>query len=326
MLKITSYILTSLVVCSCSTIEKTSIRDQAKTSATEKSDVTLEYYQGAWDESIQLAIKTKTSTVAEQAAKRAMHQGNTNKAAAFYARAFELDKKNVEAGYQLAALHQKSGNVGQAEQLYRFLLKQSPRHLPSLEGIGLILLDQNNIKESRSFLVKTITIFQNQGPGAHRAHNYTPIKAFNGLGLLSDRISDYKQAHSYYRQGLKVDPNSITLMHNLAYSLYLSGDWKQAEPLLRKVLRIQPKYTRAIYNLALVNARARRFDRTIELLKQFMEPHEAINDAGYLAMMGGDNILAEKLFQQAIDQAPSYNETAWRNMDKLKQLKLNPKE
>ncbi len=286
----------------------------------------LEFYEGAWDDSVQYAAQARTSTEAEQLADRAMQGGYINKAAALYARAFELDKKNANAGHKLAELHQEAGNSGQAEQIYRFLLKESPRHIASLEGAGLILLKQHNLKEARRLMVKAVAVFQNQTDKERAVQNYIPVRAFNGLGLLADMDGEYSQAQAYYRQGLEFDPESTLLMNNLAYSLYLAGEWKQSEKLLYEVLAITPKYTRAIYNLALVNVRARRYEQAQLLLEKFMEPHEASNDIGYLAMMAGDNDKAEELFQNAIDQAPSYHEAAWKNIDKLKLLKDKPEE
>ena len=326
MIKIASSIFILLLVHGCVVVEKTAHDNKTDRSAAEQaqSKSKLEFYQGAWDESVQHAVEARTSTEAEQLADKAMLRENINKAAAYYARAIELDKKNVNAGYKLAVLHQNAGNGGQAEQLYRFLLKQSPRHIASLEGAGLILLDQGNIKEARRLLVKAVAIFENQTDKEKSLQNYTPVKAFNGLGLLASRDGNYRQAQTYYHQGLELDPDSTVLMNNLAYSFYQAGDWRQAEELLYEVLSIRPQYTRAIYNLALVHVRARRFERAVELLEQFMEPYEARNDIGYLAMMAGDDASAEELFQQAIDQAPSYHEAAWRNMDKLKQLSSDP--
>ena len=318
-------ILLALLISGCVPVVEENVSPRKVMAKPEQAATAseLEFYQGVWDESVQNAADIRTSTEAELQADQAMTRGDKNRAAAFYARAIELDKKNVNAGYKLALLHEDAGNDGQAEQLYRYLLKQSPRHMGVLEGLGLILLEQNNIKEARRLLVKAVAIFESQKAQGKSLQNYTPVKAFNGLGRLADRDGNYRQAQAYYQQGLSLNPDSAEIMNNLAYSHFLDGDWKQAEELLYEVLNMQPNYTRAIYNLALVNARARRFNKAIELLERFMEPYEASNDIGYLAMMAGDNVTAEELFQQAIDLAPSYHEAAWRNMDKLKQLSAN---
>ncbi|MDD7805625.1 MAG: tetratricopeptide repeat protein [Endozoicomonas sp. (ex Botrylloides leachii)] len=313
--------LLTLLIAGCVAVEENANPHnqtvKPKHSATQSE---LQLYQGAWDDSVQSAADISTSTKAALQADQALARGDKNKAAAFYARAIELDKKNVNAGYKLAVLHEDAGNYGQAEQLYRYLLKQSPRHTGILEGLGLILLEQNNLKEARRLLVKSVAIFETQNTRENNLQNHIPIKAFNGLGLIADRNGDYQQAQAYYRQGLSLNPDSASMMNNLAYSYFLAGDWKKAKALLYQVLQIQPHYPRAVYNLALVNVRDRRFNKAVELLEQFMEPYEASNDVGYLAMMVGDNVAAAELFQQAIDLAPSYYETAWKNMDKLKQL------
>lgn len=321
MTKITYAVLLTIFVYGCVPVEpeihKANITDRPhKSSGTPD----FELYHGAWDDSVQVAADIRTSTEAELQGDQASSRGNKNKAVAFYARAIELDEKNINAGYKLAVLHKDTGNDIQAEQLYRFLLTKSPRHTGILEGLGFILFEQNNIKEAQRLLVKAVAIFERQKNQDNGTHNYIPIKAFNSLGILADRNGNYPQAQTYYQEGLKFMPHSAAVMNNLAYSYFLEGDWKRAETILYEVLSIQPKYTRAIYNLALVNARARRFNKAVELLEHFMSPYEASNDIGYLAMMGGDHASAEELFQQAIDLAPSYHEAAWRNMDKLKQL------
>ncbi|WP_263081371.1 tetratricopeptide repeat protein [Endozoicomonas sp. Mp262] len=309
------------MVSGCSTPESLSVKNKTGgQQVSEKNEPGLALYEGAWDESVQYATGARTSTEAEQLADKALQRNNMNKAAAFYARAIELDKKNASAGYKLANLHQQAGNSGQAEQIYRFVLKSTPRHIASLEGAGLILLKQNNIKEARRLLVKAVAVYHNQTAKERASQSYIPVGAYNGLGQLADIEGDYQKAQAYYQQGLEQEPESPELINNMAYSLYLSGDWRRAEGLLHEALSIRPRFTRAIYNLALVNIRARRYDRALELLERYMEPHEASNDVGYLAMMAGDEAKAAELFQNAIDSAPSYHEAAWRNMDKLKQL------
>ncbi|WP_330924524.1 tetratricopeptide repeat protein [Candidatus Sororendozoicomonas aggregata] len=320
-------VLVAMMLSGCAATDKlaqtTTDPVKAETEG-QAADKSLSLYDGAWEESVKRASGIRTSTDAEYAADRAMGRNNLNKAAAYYARAFELDKRNAKAGYKLAQLHQKAGNTGQAEQIYRFVLKSSPRHIASLEGLGLIVLGQDNRKEARRLLVKAVAVFQHQGPTERSAQNHAPVKAFNGLGQLADIDGQFQQAQTYYQQGLQLDPGNTELMNNQAYSLFISGNWQHAERLLRDVLSVEPQYTRAIYNLALVNAQARRFDEVADLLGRFMEPYEASNDAGYLAMMAGDLKSAEALFQKAIDQAPFYNEAAWRNMDKVKQLETVP--
>ncbi len=322
-------VLMAMMLSGCTAMDKqaqkTTTIDPAEAAGKgQVADNTLSLYDGTWEESVKRASGIKTSTDAEYSADRALKRNNLNKAAAYYARAFELDKRNAKAGYKLAQLHQQAGNVGQAEQIYRFVLKSAPRHIASLEGLGLILLEQDNRKEARRLLVKAVAVFQHQSPTEQSVQNHTPVKAFNGLGQLADIDGQFQQAQTYYQQGLQLDPGDMELMNNRAYSLFMSGSWQQAERLLRDVLSMEPQYTRAIYNLALVTARARRFDEVAGLLERFMEPYEASNDAGYLAMMAGDLNSAEALFQKAIDQAPFYNEAAWRNMDKVKQLKTVP--
>lgn len=284
----------------------------------EKQPPALTLYEGSWDKSVAMAQAAGTASEAERLADRAWQAKDMNSAAAFYARALELDKKNASAGHKLARLHLQAGNTGQAEQIYRFVLKNAPRHIASLEGAGLVLLKQNNIKEARRLLVKAVALFQNQGADGQSP---IPVAAFDGLGQLADRDGDHGKAQAYYQQGLRLAPRSPALLNNMAYSLYLSGALQKAKPLLQDALAIDPDFTRAAYNLALVNIRLRDYDTALTLFGRYMEPYEASNDVGYLAMLAGDEDRAEALFQQAIDTAPAYHEAAWRNMDKLKQLK-----
>ena len=321
MIKITRLALLTVFIAGCVPVEENAHSGNiSKPQEQKQSATSFEFYQGAWDDSVKTAADIKTSTEASALADQALAQKDKNKAAAYYARAIELDPKNVNAGYQLAMLHEGSGNYGQAEQLYRYLLKQSPRHSGILERLGLILFEQGSNKEARRMLVKAVALFESHKVKGSLLQNYSPVGALNGLGLLSDREGKYQQAQAYYQQGLSLDSEQLDIMNNLAHSHLLAGNWRRAESLLYEVLRLQPQYTRAIYNLALANAQARRFDKSVELLERFMTPYEASNDAGYLAMIAGDHVAAEALFQQAIDLAPSYHEAAWRNMDKLKQL------
>jgi Tfp pilus assembly protein PilF len=123
--------------------------------------------------------------------------------------------------------------------------------------------------------------------------------AHNALGVIADLDRDYPRAQRHYEKALSANPSSPSLLNNLGYSRYLSGNWKGATAAFREALLVDPNYERAWRNLALVYARQKRYTEAVDALSKIQDVPKAYNDVGYVAMVGGRLDDAKGFFEEA---------------------------
>jgi tetratricopeptide (TPR) repeat protein len=112
-----------------------------------------------------------------------------------------------------------------------------------------------------------------------------------------DEQGNYRDAVEYWRQGLRLAPQSPKLQRGLTMSLYRSGDFEQALPMLKELLEEQPDSAEANYlygNGLLLSEEPRKaipyLERTLQSDPQFLRARAALGNA--LLVLGS--------FEQAI--------------------------
>jgi len=148
----------------------------------------------------------------------------------------------------------------------------------------------------------------------------SPVWAYNGLGILADLDSRYEEAIEYYQRASQIKPRSAQIYNNLGYSNYLANNWVLAEKYFRNALNYDRNYERTWRNLGLLYTRMGRYDDALLTLSRVMDKASAYNSVGYLCMLQGKHLEADKFFDQAIELMPSYYKLAYENKDKNKML------
>jgi Flp pilus assembly protein TadD len=186
-------------------------------------------------------------------------------------------------------------------------LKLSPNYAPSLEGLGLLLLQQRQFEKARQqFLAATQT-----DPKRWRS--------YNGLGLIADQQKQFQAALAYYNHALSLNPTAM-LFNNRGYSNYLAGHWDVAEQDYLRSLRVDEKYDRALYNLGLLQTRQGKELEALGTFKKTLDEAAAYNNMGYIYMLDGKYAEADAYLQRAISSSPTYHVQANLNMQRLHEL------
>ncbi len=95
-------------------------------------------------------------------------------------------------------------------------------------------------------------------------------RSYSFLGLSYRNLGRFDEAETYLRQGLKLDPRSITCLFNLGFIAERKGDAVSAESLLQQALRIDPNYADALLELANIRIAAKKPQEAEELLQRFV--------------------------------------------------------
>jgi len=233
-------------------------------------------------------------------------QGKIDEALYFFIKTLELERDQPIALLGVAAIHRERGNLDLAEVAYRLVLKKSDRNVEALEGLGLILVQQQRDKQAANLLNAAIRLDPNRW------------QAYNGLGLLADKAGNPQQATGYYEKARRIRPRDPQILNNLGFARFQAGDQGGALRAYDEATMIDPRYEPAWLNKGLLFARLGNDKGAIEAFRQIMSEADAYNDLGYLHMKAGNVDAAYACFEKAISLSPSYHQRANENLLKLK--------
>lgn len=243
-----------------------------------------------------------------------------------YLRAIELDPNAHEAMVWVGRIHRERGNNHLAELAYADVLQNQPDNLAALTEMGLLQLALQRPASARDMLDKALAVDQRRQAdagesGSLRVDTQSPLRLYNGLGVMADLDNDFAKAASFYRLAQQIDPRSPVVANSQAYSLYLSGKWSEAEAQYRRGLSFDGRYEPLWRNYGLLLARMGRYEEALSSFEQVESRAAASNDVGYVCLIEGRLDAAEQFFQSAIDQSPAHYAMAWENLQRVKQIR-----
>jgi len=175
---------------------------------------------------------------------------------------------------QMAEMTRLQGDVPQAIQMYKEIIKESQPCEKAYIGLGMSLLDANAVDEAKKVFEKALGLFPNSarafiGMGAVFLTINQPeralksfdcalridprnAQALNGRGIALDMLGNFDEAQANYRAAIELCPSNLSYQSNLALSRALAGDTVEAIRVLER-LSCSPEATPRIrQNLSLV--------------------------------------------------------------------------
>lgn len=245
-----------------------------------------------------------------------------------YLRALELDPKRHEALVWVGRIHRERGNTHLAEMAFADVLQSDPGNLEALTEMGLLQLAMRRPDSAREQLGLALAVDQKRlggtasdDPATLRVDQKSPLKLYNGLGVLADLGNDFERAGQFYRLAQQIDPRSALVANSQAYSFYLNGQWSEAEAQYRRGISYDSQYEPLWRNYGMLLARMGRYEEALSAFEQVESRAEASNDVGYICMIEGKLEVAAQFFQSAIDQSPSHYAMAWENLQRIEQIR-----
>ncbi len=159
---------------------------------------------------------------------------------------------------QAATLHQ-SGNLTEAEKLYRAVLRDEPQQLDAMALLGLVCGAKGEHDEAISLVEK-----------AAARDPKSPLFRFQ-LGTVLMNAKRLPQAIAAFRQALALQPGMAQAWYNMANALRADGDWAGAISAYRQAIKLIPNYAEAYNNLALSLVHERQFGEALAESKKSVE-------------------------------------------------------
>jgi len=164
--------------------------------------------------------------------------------------------ETVQSLLPRAVADQQAGRLAEAEQAYRQILEQSPRHPDAMHLLGVLKIQQQNFDEAVPWIERAIA-----AKGSAWSFHSNLAYAFQELGRLDEAIASYHRA-------IHLEPHSAALYSNLATACQQQGNHDQAAAWFAKAIEIDPKHADAHYNLGNLNREQGHVDKAMACYEQ----------------------------------------------------------
>jgi tetratricopeptide (TPR) repeat protein len=221
----------------------------------------------------------------------------------------KAQKNNTQRMLELALIHHRSGQIKQAETLYRNILNTTPGHPDALHLLGLIEFQRGNLMVSERFIRRAIAR-DGRAPFFYLNLGNT----LKGQGRTDEAIDVYKKA-------ITLDPNLAEAHFNLANELFERRSFETAILHYKSAISLNPGIAGAHYNLGKALQETGRDDDAAESYQNAIKRKPDYAEAYFcLGVIFHDrNRLgeAEECYQQAISAKADYAEAFYNLADVL---------
>ena len=164
-------------------------------------------------------------------------------------------------------LHQ-SGNLDEAEAMYRRILRANPRNGDAWHLLGVARLQRQDLAEAERAIRAALGIVKAPGYLAN-------------LGVVLRGLGRSAEAVETYREALRLTPETPALHYNLGIALMELGRTEEAVAAYRAALDRQPIYPEAFNNLGITLNALGRFDEAAEAFRRALEQRPGHTEATY---------------------------------------------
>ncbi len=238
---------------------------------------------------------------------RSIQAGKYDEAKSILEQIMVTDPKHERISLLLAELQLAMGARKSAARKFSELTGTPELAARAHQGMGIAYLLEGERDRAFEALTKSVEI------------DPTNWRAWNGLGFYHDSLGQWDQANRSYTKALSLNADSAIVFSNRGYSRILSGDVDAAMPDLIKAVELDPRLEVARINLRIALAWKGRYREALLGVDE-RELGTVFNNVGFVALMRGDRGSAETYFHEAMKSDATFNETAWRNLDYLKNL------
>ncbi|MDP3869331.1 tetratricopeptide repeat protein [Phenylobacterium sp.] len=207
-------------------------------------------------------------------------------------------------------LHLARGRFEEATRSFALAEAAPALNAQALQGRGVALAQLGRSDEAIATLRRAVAV----DPALWRA--------WNALGVESDRRRDWATAEAAYAKAIATPSADEIVYNNRGYSRLLQGRYSDASADFVAALDRDPTLTAARMNLRLSLALQGDYARATAVGDKDQKAG-VLNNAGFAAVLRGDLDDAQRLFEQAIDNRGSTYGRAYHNLELVKAMKAD---
>ena len=152
-------------------------------------------------------------------------------------------------------LHQ-SGNLAQAETIYRKVLQGNPKHSEALRLLGLLAYQTGNSEQGINLILQAIKA---------QPEN---VKAHFDLGTIKLNLNLATDAIEAFRMALSISPKHFACLINLSNALVITEDFTEAIKQSNLALEIDPDNVEALSNLGSALSKSGKLTNAMPVLRR----------------------------------------------------------
>jgi tetratricopeptide (TPR) repeat protein len=238
----------------------------------------------------------------------------------------------TEKALNLALKNHQEGKTDIALEFYNQVLMIDPDHLQTLNNMGVIFSNSQEIKKAKDCYQKIIEI----NPNYSEAHNNLGIifkklgenqkakschdkaieinpnyaDAHNNLGILFKELEECQKAKECYEKAIEIDPNYANAHNNLGIIFKELNDYQKAKECYEKAIQINPNYANAHNNLGIIFKELNDYQKAKEYYEKAIQINpnhsQAHNNLGNTYKELNDYQKAKECCEKAIEIDPNY--------------------
>ncbi len=167
-----------------------------------------------------------------------------------------MSQLTIQQAFDLALQHHQAGRLQDAEQLYRQILAQQPRHADALHFLGVIAAQAGRGDVAVDLIRQALALKPNW-PDAH-----------NNLGNVLKDKGRLDEAIAAYRQAIALKPHFPAARCNLGRTLKEKGQLDEAIAAFRQAIALKPDLAEAYSDLGSALGDKGQFDEAIAACRQ----------------------------------------------------------
>jgi len=245
-----------------------------------------------------------------------------------------MNDKNLDDKFRKALLFYHTGQLKQAEEIYREILVSEPSNDKAFYGLGLVAFQNGLLTQASQLIEKAVSINPNNseyqaalGNALYSIANYPKSiihykKALkkdpknstilNNLGHTYQANLDIENAILCYKNAISNDKNNLEYQGNLALCLQKSGAFKLAEKEYKRILKNNPNSVGIEHNLGTLYLENNHLEHAIRCFEKCIElnPGYALtyNSLGAVETKNQKIGKAIKYYEKALEIDPTYFE------------------
>jgi tetratricopeptide (TPR) repeat protein len=180
----------------------------------------------------------------------------------------------VRQEIQIAIKHQQAGRLGEAEEIYRRVLAESPNEPDALQLLVMLLAETGRSEEGLEILNRAIATH----PEAPEFHN--------ALGEMLRKSRRWDDAIAGFQHALRLRPGYAEACSNMGIALWCKGQLKEAIDAWSLAVQWKPNFAQAHNNLGnalketgRVNDAIAAYSQALRIKPDFVEAHLNLGNA-----------------------------------------------
>ena len=206
----------------------------------------------------------------------------------------------IDKALQSAFEQFRTGNLNEAEILYKKVLKAKPNNIDALHNLGLICYQRADYDAAIRYIQKELQ------------YNPTDADANNNMGLALEGEGRHDEAAGFYLRATQSNPTFSGAFYNLGNSLKDSGKIDEAIACYQKALQLDPSLAYAYNNLGVVYEKKGELDEAIKYFQKALQVNPSLANTHYnlglSVLRKGDIDEAIRCYRKALQFNPNYAE------------------